>query len=169
MARQGRWNCRLIFFPPRPAARHVGAILRGRQHAFFEAHSLAMDEIPDRAIADRNAAFGEFREEPADGRPRAGRDPLMSQPPYSHESVGPMALMIHPSALARFARTRGDSALRYSARIRRAWLLPLRDSERSHGHSGILPYASWWRSSTDSRVSGGTALWRSSFLAREII
>jgi len=31
----GRINPRLIFFPTRPAARHVGAILLGRQHAFF--------------------------------------------------------------------------------------------------------------------------------------
>ena len=31
----GRINPRLIFFPARAAARHVGAILLGRQHAFF--------------------------------------------------------------------------------------------------------------------------------------
>ena len=31
----GRINPRLIFFPTRAAARHVGAILLGRQHAFF--------------------------------------------------------------------------------------------------------------------------------------
>ena len=31
----GRINPRLIFFPTRTAARHVGAILLGRQHAFF--------------------------------------------------------------------------------------------------------------------------------------
>ena len=31
----GRINPRLIFFPTRAAARPVGAILLGRQHAFF--------------------------------------------------------------------------------------------------------------------------------------
>jgi transposase len=35
-----------------------------------------MDEIPDRAIADGNAAFGEFRHEPAYGHLGLGRDPL---------------------------------------------------------------------------------------------
>src|ERR1700724_718969 len=87
----GRINPRLIFFPARAAARHVGAILLGRQHAFFEAHSLAMDEIPDRAIADGNAAFGEVRHEPAHGHLGLGRDPLHEPAPFSIESAGPMA------------------------------------------------------------------------------
>ena len=86
----GRINPRLIFFPARAAARHVGAILLGRQHAFFEAHSLAMDEIPDRAIADGNAAFGEFRHEPAHGH--LGLGPL-PPPPFeqSPRSLGEVA------------------------------------------------------------------------------
>src|ERR1700720_1791824 len=58
---------------------------------FFEAHSLAMDEIPDRAIADGNAAFGEFRHEPAHGHLGLGRDPLHEPAPFSNESAGPMA------------------------------------------------------------------------------
>src|ERR1700722_3307582 len=50
-----------------------------------------MDEIPDRAIADGNAAFGEFRHEPAHGHLGLGRDPLHEPAPFSHESAGPMA------------------------------------------------------------------------------
>ena len=83
--RPGRINPRLIFFPTRAAARHRGGLARPAAR-FFEAHSLAMDEIPDRAIADGNAAFGEFRHEPAHGR-----DPLHEPAPFSHESAGPMA------------------------------------------------------------------------------
>ena len=50
-----------------------------------------MDEIPDRAIADGNAAFGEFRHEPAHGHLGLGRDPLHEPAPFSNESAGPMA------------------------------------------------------------------------------
>ena len=76
--------------PPLPeAARAEANKMRGRRPG--QAHSLAMDEIPDRAIADGNAAFGEFRHEPAHGHLGLGRDPLHEPAPFSNQSAGPMA------------------------------------------------------------------------------
>ena len=58
-----------------------------------------MDEIPDRAIADGNAAFGEFRHEPAHGHLGLGRDPLDEPAPFSNESAGPVAPIFPPATL----------------------------------------------------------------------
>ena len=66
-----------------------------------------MDEIPDRAIADGNAAFGEFRHEPAHGHLGLGRDPLHEPAPFSNESAGPMA-PIFPRAALPVLRSRCD-------------------------------------------------------------
>jgi hypothetical protein len=52
---------------------------------FFETHTLAMDEIPDSAIAGDNAAFGEFRHVPAHGHLGLGRDPLDEPDPFSND------------------------------------------------------------------------------------
>jgi hypothetical protein len=41
-----RINPILIFLLARTTPRHVGAILLGRQNAFFEAHTFLMDESP---------------------------------------------------------------------------------------------------------------------------
>ena len=78
--RPGRINPRLIFFPTRAAARHSGRSCSAGRTLFFEAHSLAMDEIPDRAIADGNAAFGEFRHEPRTVTSGSAAIRSMSQP-----------------------------------------------------------------------------------------
>src|ERR1019366_8460464 len=71
---------------------------------FFEAHALAMDEIPERAIADGNAAFGEFRHEPAHGHLGLGRDPLHEPAPFSNEIASPMATHLPTRGAARPAK-----------------------------------------------------------------
>ena len=51
-----------------------------------------MDEIPDRAIADGNAAFGEVPSMSPHAHLELGRDPLKQEPaPFSNQSAGPMA------------------------------------------------------------------------------
>jgi len=50
-----------------------------------------MDEIPDRAIADDNAAFSEFHHEPAHGHLGLGRDPRDEPALFSNEIASPMA------------------------------------------------------------------------------
>lgn len=42
-----------VLLPANPAAGDVRAVLLGRQHAFFETLALAVDEVPQRAVADR--------------------------------------------------------------------------------------------------------------------
>ena len=70
-----------------------------------------MDEIPDRAIADGNAAFGEFRHEPAHGHLGLGRDPLHEPAPFSNQSAGPMAPHL-PTAALPVLRSRCDQRTR---------------------------------------------------------
>ena len=66
-----------------------------------------MDEIPDRAIADGNAAFGEFRHEPAHGHLGLGRDPL-HEPARSPIRVQARWPPIFPPAALPVLRSRCD-------------------------------------------------------------
>src|SRR5450631_4548282 len=63
-----------------------------------------MDEIPDRAIADGNAASGKFRHEPAHGHLGLGRDPLHEPAPFSNEIASPMATHLPTRGAARPAK-----------------------------------------------------------------
>src|ERR1035441_1167722 len=58
----------------------------------------------DRAIADGNAAFGEFRHEPAHGYLGLGRDPLHEPAPFSNEIASPMATHLPTRGAARPAK-----------------------------------------------------------------
>jgi hypothetical protein len=56
-----RIDAGLAMTPARALARDIRAILLAGQHGFFEAEIFLVNEVPDRAIADHDAALGQFR------------------------------------------------------------------------------------------------------------
>jgi hypothetical protein len=86
----------LIFCPLRAPSCHVGTVAFAGHQAFFEAEFLGVDELPDRAIIDLEAALGQLGHQPAQGEV-----PFLDPPQQPQPVLTPDFLRLVAAHLAR--------------------------------------------------------------------